>query len=388
MDICKRKRCTGCGACAAVCPRNAITFRPDAHGFLYPVIDEKLCVNCGICQGKCPANQEAAKKESLPLVLAAWTRDRSTRKKSSSGGVFPLLAQEILSRGGVVFGARWTSDFGVEHCAVTDEEGLAQFYGSKYVQSNTLRIYDEVRRYLAEGRLVLFSGTPCQVDALNRYLGKEEPLLFTVDLVCHGVPSKEVFGRHLDEISSSEREKIEKINLRFKKPCWSNSSVLVLMRGGRRYCVPTVADPYYNLFNFNYILRDCCHTCRYTTMERTGDVTLADFWGFAARSFKMRDYERGVSCVLVNTEKGRELIDKIKPRLICEERTAKEALRANRSLGAPFPKPQDADAFWLDYEGGMSIADLNKKYVKKPHRMPRYLWLRQIARRYKWLLKR
>lgn len=388
MEICSKEKCTGCGMCETICPKNAIELKPDARGFLHPLIDQEKCIQCNLCVQKCTENNPLLQISHKQKVYAAMNRNKLVRKNSTSGGIFSLLAQEIIRQGGLVFGIKWDNKFNTCYCCVDNTNDLDLLYGSKYIQCVPNKIYKKVKQVLNEGKTVLFSSTPCQVSALNNYLKKPYQRLYTVDLVCHGVPSYDIFEKHLKEITDGNLDLVEKVSLRYKDPCWSYSSVKIDLKGRKNYLKLTMEDPFFNLFNFNYSLRESCHNCRYTTVERQGDITLSDFWGYVPKNFKTRDFDRGISCVLVNNEKGEDLFDKVKRSAIYEESNVDDAKRANKSLSKPFEAPCDVADFWNDYEKGISITELNAKYIVKPFVIPKFLWLRRIKRKYKWIFRR
>lgn len=388
MKICDFSDCTGCGMCSNICPTNAIIMTPELHGFVYPNINNDKCINCGLCVKKCPANTRKKTECNMKNIYAAWNTDKQIRKNSSSGGVCSLLEKEILKDGGAVVGVKWNADFSVSHSIAFNEEQAQIFRGSKYVQSDTGKIYIEIKELLENGTKVLFSGTPCQIAALKSFLGKDYDILVTVDLICHGVPPYEFFGKYLNEISGKSGRKISNINLRYKSPYWDYCSVRIDFEDGTYYQKYTVDDPYFTLFNIGYTLRESCHRCRYTTVHREGDITLADFWGYQPSGFKMLNYNKGTSLVSVNTDKGNELFERIKKHLVFEEKTLGEALKTNKSLSEPFTLPEDkTENFWNDYESGVSVDDLLRKYVPEPFGIPNLLMLRRIKYKYNWVIK-
>ena len=195
MMICNKVACTGCGLCKIICPVNAIDMRADRSGFLYPIVEKSRCIECGRCVKECPIHKNENKKVKVELY-AAWNKDRKERLRSTSGGVFILLARQIIKKNGIVIGAMWDENFHVTHRAATTLEELEKISGSKYVQSE-ICAWPDIREKLDEGRMVLFSGTPCQVHALRNYLNKDYSNLYCVDVVCHGVPSYKIFERYL-----------------------------------------------------------------------------------------------------------------------------------------------------------------------------------------------
>lgn len=390
MEICDSRHCTGCGMCSNICPRNAIEMEDGEHGFIYPHIYEGKCINCGLCKKKCPANTKKQTECTMKKVYAAWNVAKTTRKKSTSGGICSLLEDEILKDGGAIAGVKWDADFHAEHALAFEKKQTEGFRGSKYVQSKTGDIYAKVKELLENGKKALFTGTPCQVAALKSFLGKDYSGLFTVDLVCHGVPAYEGFNRYLNEVSCEYNKNIVNVRLRYKSPYWDYCSVRIDFEDGTDYQEYTVDDPYFTLFNIGYSLRESCHTCKYASSHREGDITLADFWGYQPSGFKMRDYNKGISLVLVNTDKGKELFELIKRKICFETSTVEAALKTNNSLTKPFSPPCDSVIrFWNDYDGGeLSTEDLRRKYVPNPFRLPNLLFLRRLKRRYSWVIKR
>ncbi|MEA4964566.1 MAG: Coenzyme F420 hydrogenase/dehydrogenase, beta subunit C-terminal domain [Oscillospiraceae bacterium] len=389
MKICDKQACTGCGMCTNICAKQAISMVRGEHGFLFPYIDQAKCVSCGLCQKKCPANNAISAESSIQKVYAAWNKDRDVRAKSTSGGIFSLLAHAILEAGGVVVGVRWTDTFQAEHCMIDSEDGLELLYGSKYVQSNTGDIYKKVKQALESGKKVLFSGTPCQNNALRSFLGKPYDALYQIDLICHGVPSNEMLQRYLRERDDTGAKSISNVRLRHKKPYWDYCNVTVDFTDGSRYSKPTVEDSFFTLFNIGFSLRTGCRHCQYANQNRRGDITLADFWGFLPHNFKMRNYNGGVSCVLINSDKGQAFFDGIRENVVCEEGTVEQAKNSNKALSEPFSPPQDSvDSFWTDYENGMLIEALCKKHIPHPFTLPNYLWLRRMKRKYEWVIMR
>lgn len=389
MEICNKNLCTGCGMCTNVCPNQAIEMHKEKHDFLFPIIKESLCCECGLCQRKCPANQMTDLEQNVRQVYAAWNKNRKVRKRSTSGGVFSLFAESILNDGGFVSGVKWTENFNAEHCIIDKAADLPLLNGSKYVQSNTADIYLKVKSALEDGRKVLFSGTPCQNHALKMFLGKEYNSLYYIDLVCHGVPSYEMLKRYLLERSNNGQKTVSNVQFRYKNPHWDYCYVRVDFTDGTHYKKYTVDDSYFTIFNIGYSLRDRCRECKYTSTHRYGDITLADFWGYRPYKFKMRDFNKGTSLILINSEKGQSLFDLIDENLIYEKSTIDQAIKGNKALKMPFPPPQDdVNNFWIDYENGMKVDALCKKYVPNPFTLPDLLWLRRLKAKYFGVIKK
>lgn len=386
MEICDLSTCTGCGMCSNICPKNAIIMSEKQHGFIYPHIDREKCVSCELCKKKCPANNEKKYNNTMQNIYAAWNKYKKTRKISTSGGVCSLIENEILKSGGVVVGVKWDEKFCAEHAIALTNKETEGFRGSKYIQSNTGKIYIQVKEILDSGRKVFFSGTPCQIAALKSFLTKDYINLYTMDVVCHGVPSYSCFKKYLNEVTNNKT--INNVRLRYKSPYWDYCSVRIDFKDGSFYQKYTVDDPYFTLFNIGYTLRESCHTCKYTTVQREGDITLADFWGYQPSSFKMRNYNKGTSVVAVNNNKGRELFEKIEDKLVYEKVSLEEALKTNKSFSKPYVIPQDVlVSFWNDYDDGLSVEELCKMYVPNPFRIPSLLFLRRLKNRYIWMVR-
>lgn len=307
IKIYKKEDCCGCSACVHICPKHSIAFKEDCEGFLYPHVDLKTCVDCGLCEKVCPVlNQN---DERLPLqTFAAKHRDDEVRMKSSSGGVFTLLAEHILDKGGVVFGAKFNENWEVIHDYVETKEGLAPFRGSKYVQSNIGNSYKLVEEFLKIGREVMFTGTPCQIAGLKKYLRKDYKNLLTVDFVCHGVPSPMVWKKYLEEEIDRYKAILTHINFRDKSTGWKNFSVILNFAKSKSVdfeekslVMSTVfhENPYMEAFMSNLCLRPSCYACPAKSGKSGADVTIGDFWGIDTIRPDIDD-DKGVSLILVN----------------------------------------------------------------------------------------
>ena len=385
MEICNLTSCTGCGMCSNLCPVGAITMQNGVNDFIFPEIDDSVCIKCNQCVKKCPANQPIDKEENVRHTYAAWNRDKKIRQGSTSGGVFSALAEYVIENGGVVVGVAIHGAH-AEHIAVDNKEDLQMLYRSKYVQSNTGDIYNQIKKFLQSGRIVLFSGTPCQNHALRQIIGENDNL-FQIDIICHGVPSEKMLERQLQEIGTSSPA--EKVTFRYKNPNWDYFHMKYDFSDGSEVKVLGVNDEYFHLFNIGDSIRKSCHECHYTNTHRQGDITLADFWGYVPNSLKMSRFYKGVSLVLTNTSKGGELFNKIKERLVYEESSLEIAKKGNQCLREPFKISEDVlDGFWNDYEAGLSLSELSKKYAPKKFKRPSLLWLRHIKNQYKWIIKR
>ena len=319
IKITDKHKCCGCTACVNVCPKNCISMSADREGFLYPVVDFVKCIDCGLCEQVCPVLRPV-KNETEPLVYAAVNNDESVRLQSSSGGIFTLLAESVLDRGGIVFGACFDQNWNVVHDYTETKEGLAKFRGSKYVQSHVGNCFIQVKTFLDSGREVLFSGTPCQVAGLKNYLRKPYSNLFTVDLVCHGVPSPEVWKKYLQETVSRaygiKKKKvvnfgdyISDISFRAKDKGWKNFTVKIIFRNGKIEMMPFFENPYMKAFLSNLSLRPSCYACPVKLHHVQSDISLADFWGVNEINPELDD-DKGCGLVLINCVEKHWLIDR------------------------------------------------------------------------------
>lgn len=295
IEALEKEKCTGCGACYNICPTEAIKMETNSEGFLYPVIDKEKCISCGLCKEKCPQLKTTKLNYSLPYITCA---EDKIRKESSSGGMFTVLAEYILSQKGYVCGAAW-EDYQVKHIIVDKKRDLRLLRKSKYLQSDINQVYKELEKLLKDNKYVLFSGCPCQVDGLLTFLGdKEYPNLLTVDLVCHGVPSPTLFRKYLME--KSKGNAIKEINFRNKEKGWGTHMEIVYSDGSR-YFNSCSRDEWYLGFLNGIITRESCSRCQYANIDRIGDITIGDFWGVKEINSSYDD-GLGTGLTLINTD--------------------------------------------------------------------------------------
>lgn len=336
-------KCTGCGACANACPKNAITMELDSEGFLFPQVNEELCIDCGKCRKVCPVEQPVP-HHPTPKSYAVWAKD-SVRKESSSGGMFTLMADWVLEQGGVVFGARYAPDYqSVYHAAARNQEELLPLKKSKYVQSDTALTYREAKKALDGGQYVLYTGCPCQVAGLYNYLGKDYDKLITADLVCHGANSTAAYQSYLREIS--EGKPIEKVDFRDKVHFnWSTPTVVYLKDGVvKKYGWDQ--STWNKGFLGGYINRENCYSCPYAQAERVADISLADAWQVHRQGPDMDD-RKGTSMVLVNSPKGQSIFQQLRKSMtLCREVPLEEMRKYNGQLNRPAARPRSRSIFF------------------------------------------
>lgn len=310
INLYNKQDCCGCSACATVCPRKCIKMVVDDEGFTYPKINHICCINCELCKTTCPIILQ--KKQNKFYVknnieaYVAYNKSETVRMNSSSGGIFTAIAEFILREDGVIFGAAFDENFMVHHIVVKDVDGLNKLRGSKYTQSNMGDIYSEVKKYLNLDRKVLFSGTACQIAGLKSYLGKEYANLFTVDVLCHGVPSPKIWKKYLSALEQEYGKNILEINFRNKDSGWKNYSMKIRFANSLVYTSVFSKDLFMRLFLSNICLRPSCHNCLFKEFPRVSDITIGDCWGIEKHSPEMDD-NKGSSIVVVNSNKGKDL---------------------------------------------------------------------------------
>ena len=348
--------CTGCSACFAICPQKCIHMECDAEGFRYPTIDKERCSGCSQCKKVCPLNTELDSAGAVPLAYAAYTKDHLLQMQSSSGGIFGEIASMVIRNGGVVCGAAFSDHECVAHIIIDNPGDLRLLQGSKYLQSNVGDSFRQIKQYLDQGRLVLFTGTPCQVEGLLNFLGHEYENLITQDIVCHGVPSAMVWGKYISGLQSSISQEITRINFRDKHQGWKNFSMYFQFSNGLEQRTVFRKDAFMKGFLANLYLRPSCYQCHFKTVSRRSDFTLADFWGVQKVCPEMAHFD-GTSLVWVNTEKAKRIWDSLKSRLVCKEVKLEQALQYNSAATHSVDMPKEREKFFaLLKEGSFEMA--------------------------------
>lgn len=338
IKIVDKSKCSGCYACKSICPQQCISMESDEEGFWYPVVDTDKCINCGLCQRTCPILNKD-KIENNPCAYACFNKDERTRIKSSSGGIFSLIAEHVIDMDGVVFGAEFDEEFAVRHSFIKTKDQINQFQGSKYTQSKIGDTFKQAKSLLEQGKAVLFSGTSCQIAGLKSYLGKSYKKLFCVDIVCHGVPSPKVWNQYVLYREKCAGSKVSEISFRKKDPGWRRFSMYFKFMNNSEYLQPRDSDSYMKAFLRNLCLRPSCYACSFKTLNRQSDITLADFWGIESVLPRMDD-DKGISLIFVNSKKGRYIFEKINNSILYEEVDINKAASCNYSAlkSAPFNK--------------------------------------------------
>ena len=359
--------CYGCGACEQICGHDALKLVANAEGFLYPEIDSTRCTNCGLCEKVCPI--DVVPTANVKQTIAARYNDASLMD-SASGGMFKAVADYVLEQDGFVAGCVFDKDFNAVHILSNTPEDIKRMQGSKYVQSKIGNVYKEVRKKLREGHFVLFSGTPCQVAGLHGFLMTPYDNLLTLDLICHGVPSPKLLQLYLD---TTFRTKANVVDFKFRnkrKNGWRSQGSVTLDYKGKikEKRTSPYTDSYYNLYYLsNDVSRMCCYSCKYSSTSRVGDITIGDYWNLQniLPDFYCKD---GASVALINTEKGREVIERIKDRLTHKETMLQQAVDANGNLKDPCTMPEKRKEIYaeIDKLGYRAVekAECHYQYIK------------------------
>jgi coenzyme F420-reducing hydrogenase beta subunit len=349
----KKENCCGCSACYNSCPKQAISMQSDEEGFLYPVIDLSLCVDCGKCKSACPLIKNGNNKLNVvPEFFVAKHKADDVLMKSTSGGAFTAISDVILHQGGVIYGADYDQEFRVVHKQAKNEEQRNRMRISKYVQSDLGKVFQMVESDLKNQKVVLFTGTPCQIAGLRGYLGKSPLIknLYLCDLICHSIPSPLIWNDYKNILEKEYGGKLVDVQFRTKVIEWNreNSHNSFHFKTSGNETVHT-DDRFYQLFfNAKTIMRPSCEYCRYTDVHRASDITIADYWGVEKYAPEWMD-PKGVSLIMVNSSKGEELLMSCKDAMKYEKRPMEEELAEQQRLSEPVKFPENRKKFWDEY---------------------------------------
>lgn len=373
ISISEKLNCCGCSACVQMCPKQCISMVEDEEGFLYPCVDRTLCIDCGSCENVCPVCNEKAEEEEI-TAYAAYAKSDDIRLKSSSGGLFTLFAKQVLSDNGVVFGAAFDKNFMVHHISIASEEELYKLQGSKYLQSRIENTYQEAERYLKFGRKVLFTGTACQIAGLKKFLGKEYEQLYTVDVLCHGVPSPKVWKRYLDYQEKCHGGAVTRTFFRQKDFGWKTYALKLQFSNSSAYEQIFSKDLFMQMFLSNICLRPSCHACKFKDLNRPSDITIGDSWGIENYMPDMDD-DKGTSVVLVHSQKGQELLGLCQSEMQFREADVDKILPPTADSRKPVAIHSGRTSFFEKLNAGCAMPELAK--VIRPS------FLRRVVRKCK-----
>lgn len=379
IEIKNKQSCCGCHACFQICPVDAIKMVPDCEGFLYPIVDNQKCVNCGMCEKVCP---ELIIQNTLPVIktYATYRRNFEKRLESASGGIFAVLAEFVLQNNGVVFGAAFDDKWNLRHYAVDSIDELHNLKGSKYLQSTIGTTFKEAEKYLKCGKMVLFSGTPCQIQGLKKYLKVDNFNLITVDLICHGVPSPKVWKQYLKE--TSKGRKLEKFKFRDKRMGIKDAPLFFDFENGDVIFEKYSESPYIRGFINNLYLRPSCYKCSFKSSKRCSDFTIGDFWGIE-NFLPEFDNKYGVSAVMLRTKKAIKIFSLIKNELIIAESSVDQIVIENPCYSSSVIENPKREYFFKMWRKNGVIRAVKKllrptimQYlVKKKNQIIAYLWI-------------
>lgn len=384
----KKERCCGCGACMNVCPKSAIHMEKDEYGFVYPEINKEQCVECGACKKVC-AFQNKTTQNMPQRVLAISGKNDSLVKKSASGGLFATMALAVLEQGGCVYGTvmrHENHELHIHHVCCETKEELVRLQGSKYVQSSLGSIFKDIQEKLKQDRFVLFSGTPCQVDALKSYLRKDYEKLLTVDIICHGVPNEQFFNDYIHYTEKKIGGEILDFKFRDKSSGWGLNAKAVCVDCNRKkfeYSASYLDSSYYNLFLEAKIYRENCYRCPYATQKRTGDITIGDYWGIEKEHPETLEQnggrlseQTGISVMMLNTDKGADFFESVKDQFVYYESAFEKAANWNTQLVNPVRHTKARE----------KVLNLYKKWGYRA--VERYFWCVVQKRRVKILARK
>lgn len=358
------KSCTGCSACAMVCPQQCITMLADEEGFLFPQIDAAQCRECGLCEKICPVLHPIKTERESVRAYAAYSTDEQERLASSSGGIFSLLAKEVLAQGGVVFGAAFDENFLVHHIEISSLEELELLQGSKYLQSRMEDSFQEVKTELESGKQVLFSGVSCQISGLKSFLKRDYPNLLTVDVLCHGVPSPKVWKKYIEEQEKNHAASLRRMFFRHKTYGWKKYAVSFEYSNDTADEQVFGKDLFMQMFLQNICLRCSCYECRFNSLDRESDITLGDCWSIDDVFPDMND-DKGISVVLTHSKKGQEWLAKIGENLILREGDVEKLLPVGSGGRTAVKMHPKRDKFFRKLNQGTSIQEL-VRLIKQP----------------------
>lgn len=379
ITITDKTKCCGCGACFNICPKHCITMKADDEGFAYPAVDKDLCINCGLCEKACPVLHVPSLTRK-PQAYAAKHISDEIKLKSSSGGMFTALAEYILARNGVVFGAGFDKNWNVCHQYVETIDDLDKLRRSKYVQSDIGRTFEQAKNFLIQGREVLFTGTPCQIAGLKNYLGKDYANLLTADIICHGVPSTAVWKKFLAETIPASS--ISAIDFRHKRFGWDASYLNISLKNGVnlpqaggvfKYCKGFLNRSKGKFFRAIYTLpytisniyeRPSCHACAFKGKYKSADFTMADLWGVKAIMPEMYD-EKGISVLMINSPKAESVFEKLAQNLVYKAVSLEAVAKYNPYFLRPTSPSPHREVFFKSFCKGESFYKIMSRYKKR-----------------------
>lgn len=360
INIERKEECCGCYACSNICPKRCIDMNEDMEGFNYPQVDVSKCISCNLCEKVCPVKNNIKNNSKMKsYAYACINKNNEIRVESSSGGVFSILCEYVIDKNGVVFGASFDDKFNVKHSYEETLNQCSNFRGSKYVQSEIGEMYKKAKMFLDNGRIVLFSGTQCQIKGLNLYLGKKYKNLITIDIICHGVPSPKVFKLYKNKLKKVYKSDIKNISFRDKSKGWREFSYVTNFSNGETYSKSLKEDIYMRGFLRNLYLRPSCYECKAKNFTSGSDISLADYWGIEG-IHKDLDDNKGISLVLINSENGKEIFKQISNKIVYKDTDLKYSIENNPCIVKPVNNNLDREAFFRKLDNSEIEKNINK----------------------------
>ena len=351
-----KERCVGCRSCEQSCPKHCISIIENEEGFFYPKINEDICIGCKKCLKSCPAENTEVHRNKVQCVWAWRNKDDNDIMHSASGGASDSAVKAILKMGGVAYGAAYDENLVVSHIAVKNDVERKKIQSSKYVQSDLKDCYLRAKKQLQQGEKVLFTGTPCQIAGLYAFLGEDSPNLYTIDLICHGVPSPKFFKKYIEYQNKKMKEKVICFNFRSKeKRGWGTQYLLKTKTKTKTKALSL--DRYGKHFMDGDCYRECCYQCEYSNTNRVGDLTIGDFWGIA-KTHPDFNSPKGVSSVFVNTEKGKKFFEDMKIFAEIEEASLEEGMIKQHNLIRPSDRPSKRESFYKNIDETQFIEEI------------------------------
>lgn len=355
IEITDLKNCCGCEACAAICPKHCIDMIVQ-EGFYYPYVNKDSCVDCHMCENVCPEINKIAQKENIKYGAAGYIKDKDARMNSTSGGAAYLFSKKVTSDGGAAVGVAFDEEFQTHFVIAEDDEQIKSLQGSKYPQSRVGNVYSEIKKMLADGRKVIFFGTPCQTFGLKNFLGQKYDNLIVIDIICYGVPSPAVWKNYLDERFAGE--KISEVIFKSKIKGWKKWQVFV-KTDKTEYSAEKLNDIYMSSYLLGYNVRPSCYSCKFKGSSRCSDITIADAWGIPESNEQLND-GTGLSSVIVNTEKGLSFWRSLKNEMKYEEYSADDLVNGNPAYSVSISENIFRKNFWSHISAGNTLATLKK----------------------------
>lgn len=369
-----KEECTGCRLCGDCCSKHSISFKEDEEGFSYPNVDEKTCINCGLCAKVCPA-LHTQKCERGEKSYAVYANESVKRESGSSGGFFGAIGEMVLDNGGRVWGAAFDGELKLVHQKADNRQELVPLLKSKYIQSNLKGVYAQIKKDIREGVNTLFCGSPCQVNALKNFIGRNSECLITVDFVCHGVPNQLLFDRSIRWYEEKHGVKVDWFQFRYKGDDVKHPQAFALRHKGEKNVRKGLhyQFPYYFGFQKYMTLRPSCYQCKWACAERAGDITLGDYWGIE-KYIPELNAKDGISMILCNTAKGQVLFDTLESegKITVHDLPLNNAVESNGCLQGPSPIKKEREEFFKHLQEW----DFDK--VVKGHLTPKKKWIFDI----------